>query len=397
MIAAVFDEKLAWYISRSSGLLAWVLCGLSIVWGLALSTRFIRRRGLPAWLLDVHTFLGGLAVVFTGVHLVALVADNYTVFGWRELFVPMASEYRPGAVAWGIVAFYLLIAIELTSLIRKRLSRRVWHTVHLTSFGVFGAGTLHGIQAGSDWSNLVVKIGSLVVGSLVIWWTALRILRRAEMIQPIVVGASSSVDPIELLGPLPGVVEPVAALLPLPAVVEHVPAVPEQVRVTVPEPVFVAEPLPVTVQEPMFVPGVRQPAVQRPSPVPVSLASGPGLLPPDAAMSFAAAMLASPASSPRQAPHTGPRNTGPRNTGPPVGINVVFPAMKDVRSADQDSDARVGAAPDDMRQAGAGSADLPVSSVPAELTDQLDDLSQGTGAERLALAQQSARGVDPTP
>jgi len=390
VIAAVLDEKLAWYISRASGLLAWTLCGLSIVWGLALSTKLIRRRGLPAWLMDLHSFLGGLAVVFTGVHLAALVADNYTVFGWRELFVPMASEFRPGAVAWGIVAFYLLIAIQLTSLIRKRLSRRLWHTVHLTSFGVFGAGTLHGIQAGSDWSNLMVKIGSLVVGALVVWWTVLRILRRADLIRPIVVGASSSADLIEVRG--------------APALEEYVP-VPIPVAVPIPVPVAVPVPIPVAVPLPVPV------AVPVPIPVPVAVPARPGMLPPEVAMSLAAALLASPPKPARQAvpatgqavpatgqavPATGQAVPVARNTVPPVALNVVFPPMSASGSSDQNRHARVGASSDDVRQADPGAVELTVGGVTPQLADQLDDLSEGAGPERLALAEQSAGRVDPT-
>ena len=52
-----FDEKLSWYVARSSGLVAWALVTASIVWGLALSSRLIRRRGVPAWLLALHRYL----------------------------------------------------------------------------------------------------------------------------------------------------------------------------------------------------------------------------------------------------------------------------------------------------------------------------------------------------
>ena len=54
-------EKLAWYVSRASGLIAWVLVAASIVWGITLSSRLLRRRGIPAWLLDLHRYLGLLA------------------------------------------------------------------------------------------------------------------------------------------------------------------------------------------------------------------------------------------------------------------------------------------------------------------------------------------------
>ena len=161
------DSKLTWYISRSAGLTTWLLCAFAIVWGLVLSTKLIRRRGLPAWLLDLHTFLGTLALIFCAIHLGSLAADQYTNFGWRELFIPMRSTWKPGPVAWGIVAFYLLVAVQLTSWMRSRLPKRVWHTIHLGSFGLFATGTVHGITAGTDWTNQLVRWGSLSVAILV--------------------------------------------------------------------------------------------------------------------------------------------------------------------------------------------------------------------------------------
>src|SRR3954452_15418400 len=131
-----------WYTARGAGIVAWVLATGAVVLGLLLSGRF-GRRPKPAWLLDLHRFMGGLVVVFLGVHLAALVADSTVQFGLSDLAVPMASAWRPGAVAWGVVAAWLLIAVELTSLAQRRLPRRLWHAVHLSSFVVFGASTVH--------------------------------------------------------------------------------------------------------------------------------------------------------------------------------------------------------------------------------------------------------------
>ena len=80
--------QLTWYVARASGLVAWGLVAASIVWGLALSSRGRPAPRLPAWLLDLHRYLGVLAVVFTAMHLLALWADSYVAFGPSELFVP---------------------------------------------------------------------------------------------------------------------------------------------------------------------------------------------------------------------------------------------------------------------------------------------------------------------
>jgi hypothetical protein len=171
---AVIDEKVTWYAARASGLLAWALITAAIVLGLILSTRVIRRRGAPAWLLDMHKFLGTLSLVFVAVHLLAIWADNFVHFGAADLLVPMASAWRPGAVAWGITALYLLLAIQVTSWFMRRLPRRVWHTIHLSSFLLFISATVHGFTAGADRGNLAVQWIALTAGLLVLFLTAFR-------------------------------------------------------------------------------------------------------------------------------------------------------------------------------------------------------------------------------
>lgn len=179
---AELNPQVAWYASRSSGLVAWALVTAGILWGLALSTRLIRKRGVPAWLLDLHKFLGTLSLVFVGVHVVALWADSYVAFGWSELLVPMASTYRPGAVAWGVVATYLLVAIQVTSWMMRRLPRRLWHRIHLTSFPLFGMASVHGFQAGADRGVVLVQWLALTGGTLVVFLVLFRLLapRRAS-------------------------------------------------------------------------------------------------------------------------------------------------------------------------------------------------------------------------
>lgn len=144
------SSELWWYVARSGGIVAWVMLAASVVWGLLLSTKILGPKPRPNWMLDLHRFLGGLAVIFTGVHVVALVLDRYVEFGLVDILVPFASSYRPGAVAWGVVSLYLLLAVEVTSLLRKRLSRRMWRSVHSLSFGLFAFSTIHGLAAGTD-------------------------------------------------------------------------------------------------------------------------------------------------------------------------------------------------------------------------------------------------------
>lgn len=177
------NPQIWWFVSRSSGMIAWVLLTLSVCWGLFISTKAVAKASGPAWLLDFHRFLGGLAVVFTAVHLAGIAADNYVTFGWADMFVPMATSWKPGAVAFGIVGFYVLLAIEITSLLMNRIPRRLWKWVHRSSFVLYFVATYHGIAAGTDHENHWFRIGALASINIVMFLTIVLILagRRARL------------------------------------------------------------------------------------------------------------------------------------------------------------------------------------------------------------------------
>ena len=131
------NPQIWWYLTRAAGIVAWLMLTASVIWGIVLSTKAFPEHRRPAWLLDLHRWLGGLAVAFTAIHLGALVADSYVHFGLADVTVPFASQWKPGAVALGIAAMWLLVAVEATSLAMKRLPRRTWRLIHLSSYAVF--------------------------------------------------------------------------------------------------------------------------------------------------------------------------------------------------------------------------------------------------------------------
>ena len=169
-----------WYVARASGLVGWALLAAATLWGLALSTKVLGKRPRPNWILDLHRWLGGVALIFTGVHVAALLADQYLHFGLNAVLIPFASKWHPVAVAWGVVAFYLLLAVELTSLARARLSKKVWRRVHFASFLLFIMATVHGLTAGTDTKSTAARIVVAAVGSVFVGLTAARI---AESVQ----------------------------------------------------------------------------------------------------------------------------------------------------------------------------------------------------------------------
>ena len=176
------DGTLAWYMARAGGLLAWVLLSASVLWGLFLSTKALGKAPRPAWLLDLHRFLGAAAVVFTGIHVATLIADSYTDLSWLQVLVPFTSSWRPVAVAWGVIAMDLLLAVELTSLLRKHLPRTWWRRIHLSSFALFVVSTVHAVTAGTDQLVVLAIAVVTVVGVAVL--TGLRVSATAPSPAP---------------------------------------------------------------------------------------------------------------------------------------------------------------------------------------------------------------------
>ena len=170
------SPKFWWYVTRSTGMVAWGVAAASVLWGLLLSTRSARKLLRPVWVLDLHRFLGGLTVVVVIAHLAALVADSFVHFGAADLLVPGASSYKTTGVALGIVAFWLLALVEVTSLLRRRLSKRTWATIHLASYLVYAAATYHYLLVGTERTNPAMLLVVEITSAAVLFFTILRIL-----------------------------------------------------------------------------------------------------------------------------------------------------------------------------------------------------------------------------
>jgi len=169
-----------WYINRAAGLVAWALLSASIVFGLLLSSKALGKKVRPNWIQDLHRGLSGLAVVFVGVHVAGTIGDTYIHFGAADVLVPFASGWRPIAVAWGVVSAYLLIAVELSSLLRKHISKSAWRKIHFLSFPLFLTATAHGITAGTEFGTTVgIGIAALVTAAIA-GLTTLRVISEVE-------------------------------------------------------------------------------------------------------------------------------------------------------------------------------------------------------------------------
>ena len=147
-----------WYLTRSTGIVATVLMLASLAWGFLFSARETGTRLRPAWWLDLHKGLGGLALIFTVVHLVAAFFDSTRSVDLATVFVPGAANFSTAAFTWGVLAFYGLAIAVFTSWPKMLFRRRTWRAVHLLSVPATALACVHAYQLGSDSSTTAFKV-----------------------------------------------------------------------------------------------------------------------------------------------------------------------------------------------------------------------------------------------
>ncbi len=164
-----------WYVARGSGISSWFFGGTSVMTGLLLSSK-ATLKPRPNWQLDLHRYQGAVCLSMIALHISALVADSFSHFTLAGVFIPFSSSWKPLAVAWGIVAMYLMLTVEVTSLLRKRLSEKVWHTIHLSSLVSYLLSTAHFFQAGTDHRRAPALLAIVAMTGLNLGLLAFRIL-----------------------------------------------------------------------------------------------------------------------------------------------------------------------------------------------------------------------------
>jgi hypothetical protein len=139
-----------WYLTRATGVVALLLLTAAVVLGVLSSIGWHSER-LPRFLVgSLHQNVTLVAIAFVVVHVVTTVADGYAPVGLRDALIPFVSRYRPIWLGLGAVAFDLLLALVITSLLRARLGYRMWRAVHWLAYASWPVALMHSYGTGSD-------------------------------------------------------------------------------------------------------------------------------------------------------------------------------------------------------------------------------------------------------
>ncbi len=139
-----------WYVTRGSGVVALLLLTASVLVGILSALRVRNDRWPRFAVAGVHRNLTLLSIAFVALHVLTTILDGYAPIGLKDAVLPFVSSYRPLWLGFGAVAFDLLLALVITSLLRRRIGPRVWRLVHWLAYASWPVALVHAFGTGSD-------------------------------------------------------------------------------------------------------------------------------------------------------------------------------------------------------------------------------------------------------
>ena len=165
-----------WYLTRATGAVALLLLTFAVALGV-LDVRRWRSRRWPRFLVDsLHRNVSLLAMVFLALHILTSVLDSFASISLADAFIPFAGSYRPLWLGLGALAFDLLLAVTITSMLRQRVGYRAWRAIHWLTYASWPIALLHGFGTGSDVKQAWLLIGSVACLGLVLAAVLVRVL-----------------------------------------------------------------------------------------------------------------------------------------------------------------------------------------------------------------------------
>jgi sulfoxide reductase heme-binding subunit YedZ len=170
-LLAASGPSLYWYLTRSTGAMALLLLTIAI----ALGVIDVQRWSTPRWprfLVDsLHRNVSLLAMLFLVLHILTSVLDSFAPIRLADTIIPFIGSYRPFWLGLGAVAFDLILAVIITSLLRQRMGFATWRAIHWLTYASWPIALLHGFGTGSDVKStwlLLLSIGctAVVVGAV---------------------------------------------------------------------------------------------------------------------------------------------------------------------------------------------------------------------------------------
>jgi sulfoxide reductase heme-binding subunit YedZ len=172
---ATFSSSPLWFLTRSTGIIAFLLLTVTTMLGIATTQRALASKAWPRFATQqLHRNISLLSMVFLVVHIVTSILDSYVSIGWTAFVIPGTSGYENLWVSVGTISFDLILVVIVSSLLRTRISARLWRTLHWSAYIAWPFALLHFLNTGTDaahqrwglWLGLATIVFVLAAGAV---------------------------------------------------------------------------------------------------------------------------------------------------------------------------------------------------------------------------------------
>ena len=177
-------QHVFWLASRSLGVVALVLLAASVTLGLLLSTRMVRRPGLPARIKQWHEAIALTATGAIAGHGLFLLGDKFLHPSLAQIAIPFTMTGQPAWTGIGIVGGWLTAIFTFSFYFRRWIGNKAWRWLHRWTLGAYVLSVAHTIGSGTDASSPWMLLLLVAITTPIVFGATYRFLPAARKARP---------------------------------------------------------------------------------------------------------------------------------------------------------------------------------------------------------------------
>jgi DMSO/TMAO reductase YedYZ heme-binding membrane subunit len=109
-------------------------------------------------------------MAFLTVHIVTAIGDSYVDLTYLDVFLPFSAGFDPLWIGLAAVAVDLMLAIAITSALRRFMSPMLWRWIHLSAYAMWPLALLHGfgVSGGDGRETWMVVLDVVVIAAVLV-------------------------------------------------------------------------------------------------------------------------------------------------------------------------------------------------------------------------------------
>lgn len=175
------NDEILWYVSRVSGLMAWILAFGALTAGLLARSGPAADTSAGLWASDTRTLLGRTAAVAVLVHWFSIgAAPSFAIDPVAGLTARQDGSWMAPAIVVGVFSAWALVVVEAARLVLRRLPEFVDLVLLTGSALIVAGGAVHGWRLGSDTNNPYAMIVVVFCGLVLLGAAAIGLTRSSD-------------------------------------------------------------------------------------------------------------------------------------------------------------------------------------------------------------------------